>query len=330
MKNILVVGGGSIGKRHARNLLSLGQKNIFVVEPNADRAKEDIETKLGLATFRSLEDAFAENKFDIAFICSPSIFHMEQALYCVKNGCDIFIEKPISHNLENTDKLLKETEKRKLIGMMGSNWKFYPLFKKMKTLLDEKAIGKVLSVRCQFGQYLPDWHPWEDHRKGYSANKKLGGGVLLESHEFDYITWFLGNVKKIACFADKVSDVTVDTEDVAEVILKFESGAIGEMHFDYFQRFYQRNFEFFGEKGTILWDVNEKKVVLLVKDKEKEEFLLDVKYDINNMYMEEMTHFLDCVEKRKETITSVEHGVKVLELICAAKKSAENDKVTKI
>lgn len=330
MKNILIIGGGSIGKRHVRNLLTFGQKNIYVVEPNEKRAKDEIEKEMGLKTFRSLENAFDQIKFDMVFVCSPSIFHIDQALYCVKKDCDIFIEKPISHDLIGTKKLLNEIKKRKLIGMMGSNWKFYPLFQKMKALLDEKKIGKVLSVRCQFGQYLPDWHPWEDHRKGYSANKKLGGGVLLESHEFDYITWFLGDVKKIACFADRISDVTVDTEDTAEVILKFENGATGEMHFDYLQRFYQRDFQFVGEKGTILWNVNDKKVILFIKDKEKEEFLLDLKYDVNNMYVEEIKHFLDCVEKRKETVTSIERGVMVLKLICAAKESAKNNKIIKI
>lgn len=327
MKNILVIGGGSIGKRHSRNLLTLGNKNIFVVEPNEARAKDEIEKALGLKTFRSLEDAFAQEKIDIAFVCSPPTFHLEQALFCAQKGCDLFVEKPISHSLEKTDELLKVIEEKKLITMMGSNWKFYPLFEKMKELLDSNAVGKILSARCQFGFYLPDWHPWEDYRKGYSANEKMGGGVLLDSHEFDYLTWFLGDVKKIVCFADRVGDITVDTEDVAEVIVKFESGAIGELHFDYLQRFYQRNFEFFGETGTIKWDTNEKKVVLLVKDKEKQEFALANDYDINEMYIEEVRYFLNCAEKRQETITSAEHGVGILKLISAAKESAKQEKI---
>lgn len=330
MKNnqhtILVVGGGSIGKRHLRNLLSLGEKNVFVVEPNKERAQKEIEQEYNINTFRSLEEAFAEKEFTIAFICSPSIFHIEQALCCAQKGCDLFIEKPVSHSLDNIDALLQITQEKNLITMVGSNWKFYPSFQKMKELIDGGSIGKILSARCQFGQYLPDWHPWEDYRKGYSANKKLGGGILLDSHEFDYLTWFLGGVNKLACFAGQVSDLEIDTEDVAEIILQFKNGAIGEIHLDYLQRFYRRNFEFFGENGSILWSANEKKVVLLEKDKEEQEFLLDENYDINTMYVEQTVHFLESVKNRNNTISSVESGAKVLQLICAAKESSKEHK----
>lgn len=325
--SILIVGGGSIGKRHLRNLLGLDEKDICVVEPNEERAKNDIEKEFKVETFRSLKDAFTKKTFDIAFICSPSIFHIEQALFCAERGCNLFIEKPLSNNLKKIDKLLKIVKTKELITMVGSNWKFYPLFEKMKELIDNNVLGKVLSARCQFGQYLPDWHPWEDYRNGYSANKKLGGGILLDSHEFDYLTWFLGDVKKLACFSGKVSNLEIDTEDVAETILQFKSGAIAEIHVDYLQRFYQRNFEFFGETGTIKWDTNDKKVVLSVKDKEKKEFLLDKDYDTNQMYIEEAEHFLDCVENKKTTITPIERGLEVLNLIYKAKESSEKNKV---
>ncbi|MBT3463798.1 Gfo/Idh/MocA family oxidoreductase [archaeon] len=327
MKNILVIGGGSIGKRHMRNLLSIGEKNVFVVEPNEKRALEEIEKKHNIKTFRSLEEAYDEINFDIAFVCSPSVFHIENAMFCAEKGSDLFIEKPLSHNLEKVDELLKIVKDKKLITMIGSNWKFYPLFKKMKELIDGKAIGKIFSARCQFGQYLPGWHPWEDYKNGYSANKKLGGGVLLDSHEFDYLTWFLGGVKKLACFADKVSDLEINTEDVAETILQFESGVIAEIHVDYLQRFYQRKFEFFGELGTIKWDTNEKSVELLVINKEKEVFNLNKEYDINDMYIDEVRHFLDSVQKRQDSCTNIERGAEVLRLICASKESSLNNSV---
>jgi predicted dehydrogenase len=253
-------------------------------------------------------------------------------MQCAERGLDIFVEKPLSHTTKGLTKLMKLTKLKKLTTMVGSNWKFYPLFQKMKELLGSGAIGKLLSARCQFGFYLPDWHPWEDYRKGYSANKKLGGGILLDSHEFDYLLWFVGSpVKQIACIAEKVSDLEIDVEDTAEVLLRFDNGVIGEMHLDYIQRFYQRNFEFFGTEGTIIWDTNWKKVVLSAKSATGgsggktaiEEFPLEDGYDLNTMYIEEIKHFLACVKERKETIAPFSHGARVVELIMAAKKSSE-------
>lgn len=327
---ILVIGGGSIGKRHKKNLASLGH-TIALVDVNPEH-KQD---------FSSIDAACAAETFDAAFICSPSRYHMEQAIQCAKRGMDLFIEKPLSHTTKGLTKLLKLTQRKKLVTMVGSNWKFYPSFQKMKELLDTGAIGKILSARCEFGQYLPDWHPGEDYRQGYSANKKLGGGILLDSHEFDYLTWFINEpVKKLACFADKVSQIEIDVEDTAEVILQFESGTIGEIHLDYTQRFYQRNFEFFGTEGTIWWDANWKKVVLrtvetpgagvLGKGGAQEEFPLVENYDINTMYIDEVKHFLACVADRKETITPTDTGAETLRLILAAKVSSEKGRAVSV
>ncbi|MBI3631429.1 MAG: Gfo/Idh/MocA family oxidoreductase [Candidatus Staskawiczbacteria bacterium] len=324
MKKILIIGGGSIGKRHLKNLFFLGEKDITMVEVNQERAVAN-KKEFIIEVFTSLKDV-ENKKFDICFVCSPSVYHLENSLWAAKRGYDLFIEKPLSNNLDKVDDLIKMCQSKKIITMVGSNWKFYPLFQKMKELIDGGVIGKILSARCQFGQYLPDWHPWEDYKQGYSANKKLGGGVLLDSHEFDYLSWFLGDVKKISCFAKKISNLEIDVEDVAEVILEFKNGAIGEIHLDYLQRFNQRNFEFFGESGTIIWDTNLKKVVLQTKDKGKEEFALDHAYDINQMYIDETKYFLDCVDKKQETFISVEKGEQILKLIMAAKKSSQKDK----
>lgn len=326
MNKYLIIGGGSIGKRHLNNLLKLGEKDVSVVEINEER-RQKISDEFNVPTFTSIEEAFAKNKFNIAFICSPSAYHLEQSIFAAKNNCDLFIEKPLVIDLTGIDELKKIIAEKKLITMIGSNWKFYPLFQKMKNLIDEGAIGKILSARCQFGQYLPDWHPWEDYRQGYSANKKLGGGILLDSHEFEYLSWFLGDVKRISCFATKISDLEIDTEDVAETILEFKNGAIGEIHLDYLQRFYQRNFEFFGSTGTMTWDFRSKIVVIRNQTNKELSFPLVDDYDINTMYTEEIKHFLACVKSRHQTITPLDRAIKTVSLILAAKQSAAESKI---
>lgn len=323
---ILIIGGGSIGKRHARNINTIGEHELGIVEVHAQRATA-LREEFKCQVFENIPDAVSTFSPEIMFICSPSIFHLEHMKIATLAGCHFFVEKPVAHTTEGVTEIIDHARTKKLITMVGSNWKFYPLFKIMKELIDQKTIGRILSVRCQFGQYLPDWHPWEDYRLGYSAQKKLGGGVLLDSHEFDYLTWFMGPVKKIVTFADKISNLEIDVEDVAETLITFQSGAIGEIHLDYVQRFYQRTYEFFGETGTITWDVNEKKVVVKKIDTTVKEYELEPGYEVNTMYVEQLTHFLDAVKNKTTPITSLETGQKIISLIQAAKISATESRV---
>ncbi len=326
MNKFLIIGGGSIGRRHLRNLLFLGAKDITVVEVNQE-SRQKIATEFGVTVFASIDEAWAVGKFNIAIICSPSVYHLEQSLAAAKQGCHLFIEKPLATSLKGLTELETIVRQKNLITLIGSNWKFYPLFQKMKDLITTGAIGQIMAARCEFGQYLPDWHPWEDYRQGYSANQNLGGGILLDSHEFEYLTWFLGDVKRLSCFATKVSNLEIDVEDVAETILEFKNGAIGEIHLDYFQRSYQRNFEFFGATGTIIWDANAKRIDLKGPDHSESHFPLPENYDFNEMYIAEMKHFLNCLESQTQTITPLSQAIKTITLIMAAKQSAAESKV---
>ncbi len=326
---IAVIGCGSIGKRHIRNLLSLQAHYIVAYDKDAGRLSE-VNADFGIETFDSLP-AILSHRPDAVLVCTPNSLHVSIAHEAAQIGSHLFIEKPLSHNLNGVDQLLAEVNKQKITTMVGCNFKFQPSFIKMKTILESGVLGKVLSARCQFGQYLPDWHPWEDYRTGYSARSDLGGGILLDSHEFDYMQWFLGDVAEVFCMSGKVSDLEIDTEDTAEVLLKFQSGVIGEIHLDYTQRAYQRNYEFFGENGTLKWDFNDRNVRLYLASENKwEVFVEPTNYDLNAMYKEQMKHFLDSIVNKKETITDILSGLKTLKLIMAAKASAKDGKMIKL
>lgn len=321
-----VVGCGSIGQRHIRNLLSLGETELVAVDSDVEKLNR-FSNEFKIKTAPDLDQVLSTG-CDVVFITAPTSFHIDIAMKSAKAGCHIFLEKPLSHNKDGVDALIEEIDKRNLVAMMGSNWKFYPLFKKMKELIDLESIGKITSARCQFGQYLPDWHPYEDYRNGYSANQSLGGGILLDSHEFDYLTWFLGDVNKLASFSGKVSDLDIDVEDTAEIILQFANGSIGEIHLDYTQRKYQRSFEFYGTEGTIWWDFSKKSVVLYsAKEATSYEWMEPKNYDLNDMYIEQTKHFLKCLKEKIKPVTPLSQGRKILELILAAKESNQHDKV---
>lgn len=321
----LVIGGGSIGKRHLKNLLFLKQE-VAVCEPVVERAKA-IKKEFNVSVFSNAEKGLKEG-FDAVVIANPNVYHLSSALIAAKYGCHLFIEKPLSHNLNGVDELVEIIERKKLKMLMGSNFKFHPSFKLIKQILDEGTIGKIISFSVIAGQYLPDWHPWEDYRKGYSANKSLGGGVLLDSHEFDYLQWFLGPIKKLACFAGRYSNLEIDTEDIAELIVELENKIVGNIHVDYIQRPYKRVYSFYGEKGTMEWSFLDKKISLYSANKNTwEYFKEDSDYDLNEMYAEEMKHFINVIKGKEESITDIYKAKQILEVVESAKKSFELGRV---
>src|SRR5262249_48764462 len=121
--------------------------------------------------------------------------------------------------------------------------------------VQRNAIGRITSARADVGEYLPDWHPWQDYRASYSGRRDLGGGAVLTfSHELDALCWLLGPPRRLTAMAARTSSLEIDTEDVAEIMLDFESGAIGSVHVDYVQRVPKRSLEIVGEQGTLRWD----------------------------------------------------------------------------
>lgn len=326
--NFLIIGGGSIGKRHLRNLIAIGEK-ATVCEIDAGRA-EAIKKEYKVKVFLNLKEAL-KDRFDAAIISNPNIYHVFSAIEAANAGCHLFIEKPLSHSLKGVDRLIKLVEKKKLKTLLGCNWKFYPSFIRMKEIINKGIIGKVLSFNVIAGQYLPDWHPWEDYRKGYSANRSLGGGVLLDSHEFYYIQWLLGPIKRLSCFTGKYSNLEIDTEDIAEIGVELKDRIIGSVHIDYIQRPYRRSYYFYGEKGTLDWDFRKKKISIYSTDKKRWDFFEEAPaYDINQMYLEEMNHFINLLKGRDQSLTDIYEGKMVLKVIEAAKKSAKSRKAIDI
>jgi len=160
MIKCLVVGCGSIGERHIRNLKKLSAGEILACD--LDKKRLDLIKKQYRATiFPNLKDAFVE-KPDIVFICTPPSSHIPVAKESIENGAHVFIEKPISHNLEKIDELILSAKKNNLHIFVGYNFRFQEGMKLVKEMLEKGIIGKIIFARAEFGQYLPDWRPWQD------------------------------------------------------------------------------------------------------------------------------------------------------------------------
>ena len=324
---ILVAGCGSIGKRHIRNLQALKVGDIIAYDVQRSRSSQ-VEQEFSIKTYDDLERALAQHP-EVTLVCTPTSLHIPLAVSAARQGCHLFIEKPLSHSVDGVDELIGIITDKSLVALVGCNMRFHPGIALMKELLEKESIGKILGARVEAGQYLPDWHPWEDYRQGYSANRFLGGGVILDViHEIDYITWFLGDVSRVVCFSGKLSSLEIDTEDIAEVLLWLESGAIAEVHMDYIQRSYGRSCQLIGEEGTILWDFSDRQVkVYSSRTGEWQVFSESLDYDTNQMYIDEMKHFVQCLEGINRPVQDVKAGKRTLEVALAAKESSETGKV---
>ena len=323
----LVVGCGSIGKRHLGNLkyLSAGELTAYDAKPET---REEVGKKYGITTFPSFEEAMW-SKPDAVLVCTPSSGHMGYAMAAVDADCCLFIEKPISHTTEGIDELISAASAKGLAVLVGCNFRFDWGLQITKKLVDEGRIGRLLCARVEFGQYLPDWHPLEDYRHGYSANKALGGGIILDAiHEINYIQWFMGEVQAVSCLAKKLSSLEIDTEDIAEILLRFKNGTIAEPHLDYLQRSYNRSCELIGEEGTIVWSFQDKQVRLYSAGNEQwRTYEADLAYDVNDMYVSEMKHFLRCISGEEQPLVGYRQGKYDLEVALAARKSSVTGQV---
>ena len=326
MDTLLVLGCGSIGKRHIGNFKCLGIRHIVAVDPRPDR-REEVKQRFGLsAVYATLEEALTE-KLDGAVICSPTSMHIQPALELARRGVHLMIEKPISHNLDGVDELLKICGERRLACFVAYVMRFYPPLVTIKRLIDDGAVGRVWSIRTENSSYLPDWHPWEDYRSFYMAKKDEGGGAILdESHTIDYMRWFFGEADRVYAFNGKISTLEIDSDDLAEMVVRFQSGAVGTIHLDLLGRTPRKNLEVIGSEGTLLWDWEGHEVRLFrAATKAWERFPHQVD-DYNKVYIAESRHFLECARTGAVPLISGEDGKRTLQLILAAMESSRLDR----
>ncbi len=319
---ILIVGLGSIGKRHINTMLKQGVKkeNIIGFDVRKDRIKET-NKKFNIKTFLTNFSNIKEKEFNAAIICSPTSLHIKQATILAKKKINLFIEKPLCHNLDGIKKLQYFVKKNKLQVLINYPFRFSEHGKKLKYLVDKKILGKVLYFRGEFSEYLPDWHPWEDYRKFYMAFKSQGGGSILDqSHILDMAHFLFGDMKEVlGCFNSKVSKLEVKSDDIAEILLKFKSGLVGNIHQDMIGRHHKKEMTIICEKGNIHWNVYNLSVTLIYPNGKKR--IYKFKKDHNIMYNNQTKHMVKILRKNEKPKISLTDGIHTLKVINAAEKS---------
>ena len=325
---VLIVGYGSVGKRHVNNLLKYTNSEIIICSKRNDL---NLSRKKNVKIFKSLDKCLSE-KPDIGFITNETAYHIPDSIKLAKVGLDLFIEKPLSDSMKNIPTLNKIVKQKKLVIQMGYNLRFHKCINKIRQLVKQKKIGRIISIQAENGSYLPDWHPSEDYRKGYAGKKRLGGGIVLtQIHDVDYLYWIFGNPKSIFSFTGKFSNLDISVEDYSASIIQFKNKITAELHLDFFQGPEYRSCKIKGTNGIIFWNSGNNEVKFYNNIKKRWETVLKLKnYDRNQMYVDEIKHFLKCVKNRNKTISSLDDGIKTMNIALGMKKSTKHKKIIKL
>jgi len=326
---VLVVGGGSIGRRHLANLKTLGVTDLEVCEVDPSKLEELVRT-FGLRGFAQFPAAL-DHRPDVVLVCTPTHDHLTTARYALEAGAHVFIEKPLAVSLEGTDELAARARALDRVVLIGCNMRFHPGVVTLKQALECSLVKRPWLFRAWFGHALANWRPGADYRNTYSARRDQGGGIIFEGvHEMDYLRWMAGEVIGVHAYARHVSDLDIDGEDTALVLLHFASGALGQIQLDYLSAVKIRGCEIVGADGMLRW-VSEGKAPERIQVMHFEvasgcwkELYATQAYDGNEMYVAEMRHFLDCIREHQPPFVDIEEGSRVLRLTLSAREVASS------
>jgi predicted dehydrogenase len=308
---MLVIGGGSIGTRHARNLLSMNAGDVVVCEPE-ERRRAAIASELGVRVAANEDEALATRP-DIVFVCSPTALHVPQARKAVEAGAHIFIEKPLSHSMDGVKELRAAAEGAGRIVMMGCNMRFHPGHAAIHRFLANGAIGTPIAARLWYSGYLPFWRTGQDYRKSYSADPLQGGAVLDCIHEIDLAFWHFGAAKVAASSLLPAANIGLETDGLAEILLRHESGVLSSVHVNFIERENRRFCHVIGTEGSLDWNIRRGTVKRTGRDGTLAEEVSQGKdWTINDMYLDEIRHFLAAVKRRAQPFNSLDETMHVL------------------
>ena len=314
--SIAVLGLGSIGLRHALNLIALG-RDVIGFDPSPDRRSVLVE-----AGGKATEDRAALiAQSEAVVVASPNAHHLNDLRAAVEAGRPAFVEKPLSHKLDGIDAVLAQADKTGVPIFAALNLRFHPAVQEAKRRLAAGDIGKPLWGRLICSSYLPNWRPNQDYRQGYTADPATGGVLFDIVHEFDLAHHLLGAATAVAAQARRSGKLEMASEDVADVLLRHESGATSSLHLDYITRPPMRVTEIAGEDGFLRLDIAGRSATITDASGA---VTLEKKYvtTFDDDYRDEMAAFLACVTGQEKPLCDGREARDVLTQVVAARRLA--------
>jgi predicted dehydrogenase len=326
----LIAGLGSIGRRHLRNLRSLGENDIVLLRSHKGTLPDDELTGFPIET--DMQAALKKHRPDAVIVANPTSIHLDVAIPAAEAGCHILLEKPVSGSLERVDQLEEAVERSGSRILVGFQFRFHPTLRKAAELIAAGELGSVFTCHAHWGEYMPNWHPWENYRRTYAAREDLGGGVIRTlTHPLDYVRWLAGEVTAVRALSGHLSPLEMDVEDVAEIGLRFASGAIGGVHVNYVQRPPVHRLEIAGTGGTLRWD-NADGVLNFYRMPQPfgtsiadppapvvETYMPPEGFERNAMFLEQMKHFMAVVRGNAEPVCTLHDGIRAQQIAMEAR-----------
>lgn len=316
----LVVGSGSIALRHLRNLrqlfpqaqtgcVSASGRALAAGETGADHQFTDL----------TAAQAWAPT---LVVIASPAPAHLEQAAAFAASGAAVLIEKPLC---TSTADYRAHAQRLQLYAdriEVGYNLRRLSSAVFIARLLVDGALGRVQSVLVNVGQYLPSWRPQSDYRRNVSAQRSLGGGVLLElSHELDYLRWLFGDFQTVYCLARTSGTLDLDVEDCVDALLSSPGGPVVQLHMDFLQRTPMRTCRVIAAQGEIVWDLMANRVDCHRGDN-SETLFDDPSFDRNQTYLAELDHLASIRSGTARPAIGLAFAAATISLVDAMRASA--------
>jgi len=316
----LVVGYGSIARRHLDNLQTANAASEYVVFRPGGRPSG---APSHLRFVSKLSEGLAGAP-DFAVVASPSSAHIESLFPLLEARVPCYVEKPPVTTLADVKRLRKLLASQPPpVTQTGCNLRFLPSLQRMRQLMRAGAIGHPVRASIQAGQWLPDWRPGRDYRTSYSANANAGGGVILDLiHEIDAARWLFGEFDELRSLSAKLSDLQIDSEDTACLLLGRQGGPITTVGLDYVSRRRMRRYEVVGDRGTLVWDLSSMRLTL---DDASGSTVLDaepINFDVGMTYVTAMREFLAAMQAKRPTAQDLLDGLATNELALKAKRGS--------
>jgi predicted dehydrogenase len=320
INKILIIGFGSIGKRHFKYLKNRFPEAIVKVLKTKNSKNH---TELSKNSF------LPENKIskfipDLTVISNPSSLHLFYAKKALDVRSNIFIEKPLTDKNISMKNFIKQIELSKIHVLVGYNLRFLETLIELKRLIDNQILGRIYSVNCEAGQYLPEWRTL-NYEKTVSASNELGGGVVLElSHEIDYLNWIFGEISWVNSHMAKISKLKIDVEDSASFMMgtKLDNPAIINLNLDFIRRNKTREMTIIGEKSSLRWQAEPSIIQKWNLEKQNWENIFISNQKISDTYEIQWEYFFKKIFKNHHSTKSLNDSLKTMKIIKAAKKSS--------